>query len=47
MLKNITDQLQKPGAVGVIPTDTVYGLVARANDKAAVERLYELKKKSP
>lgn len=30
-------------SVGVIPTDTVYGLVARATDREAVERLYELK----
>jgi L-threonylcarbamoyladenylate synthase len=31
------------GSVGVMPTDTVYGLVARAQDKTAVERLYALK----
>jgi L-threonylcarbamoyladenylate synthase len=36
-------QLLKPGTIGVIPTDTVYGVVARAADKAAVARLYELK----
>jgi L-threonylcarbamoyladenylate synthase len=36
-------ELLKPGVVGVIPTDTVYGVVARAADKVAVERLYELK----
>lgn len=35
--------LLKPGSVGVIPTDTVYGVVARATDQAAVERLYKLK----
>lgn len=35
--------LQQPGAIGVIPTDTVYGVVARAADKDAVARLYELK----
>jgi L-threonylcarbamoyladenylate synthase len=35
--------LQTPGAVGVIPTDTVYGVVARATDVAAVKRLYNLK----
>jgi len=29
--------------VGVIPTDTVYGLAARATSPAAVERLYALK----
>src|SRR5512146_277084 len=35
--------LRKPGAIGVIPTDTVYGLVARAADQTAVNRLYKLK----
>jgi L-threonylcarbamoyladenylate synthase len=33
------------GAVGVIPTDTVYGLVARAVDESSVERLYALKQR--
>lgn len=32
-----------PSTVGVIPTDTVYGLVARAVDQLAVDRLYNLK----
>ena len=31
------------GGVGVMPTDTVYGLVARAADPKAVARLYSLK----
>ncbi|HEX8182857.1 MAG TPA: L-threonylcarbamoyladenylate synthase [Candidatus Saccharimonadales bacterium] len=31
------------GAVGVLPTDTVYGIVCRADDPIAVARLYELK----
>ena len=31
------------GAVGVIPTDTVYGIVARAGDREAVSRLYAAK----
>lgn len=39
------DVLLRPAAVVVIPTDTVYGLAARAADKAAVERLYGLKKR--
>ena len=30
-------------AVGVLPTDTVYGLVARAHSVAAVEKLYTIK----
>lgn len=33
----------KSGAVGVIPTDTIYGVVARAADAVAVARLYKLK----
>ena len=33
----------KRGEVGVMPTDTVYGLVARAQDGDAVNRLYALK----
>lgn len=35
--------LAKPAAVIVLPTDTLYGIVARAEDTAAVVRLYELK----
>lgn len=31
------------GSVGVLPTDTVYGLVCRASDESAVARLYQLK----
>jgi L-threonylcarbamoyladenylate synthase len=46
MSRNVEDLLQKPGAVGVIPTDTVYGIVARAADEAAVKRLYEIKHRS-
>ena len=45
MFNYVPDFLQKPGAVGVIPTDTVYGLVARAADQAAVKRLYALKQR--
>jgi len=33
----------KAGAVGVLPTDTVYGLACVATDRTAVARLYELK----
>lgn len=36
-------QLLQDGKIGVMPTDTVYGVVARALDKQAVERLYKLK----
>lgn len=36
-------RLLKNGAVGVIPTDTVYGLVCVAAHEGAVQRLYDLK----
>ncbi len=36
-------ELLRGGAVGVLPTDTVYGLVCRAADERAVKRLYDTK----
>lgn len=33
------------GGAGIVPTDTVYGLVACAGNKQATQRLYELKKR--
>lgn len=36
----------KQGGVGVIPTDTLYGLVARAEDKQTVAKVKRLKKRS-
>lgn len=39
----VISALVKNGAVGVLPTDTVYGLVARASDPTAVKQLYDLK----
>jgi len=38
-------ELLKNSAVGVLPTDTLYGLVGRAADKQAAQRLYGLKKR--
>lgn len=38
-------QLIQSGAVGVIPTDTVYGLVAAATNQIAVAKLYATKKR--
>lgn len=35
------------GEVGVIPTDTLYGLVGSALDPDAVSRIYELKRRNP
>lgn len=34
------------GGVAVIRTDTLYGLVARADDEAAVERVYKIKQRA-
>jgi L-threonylcarbamoyladenylate synthase len=41
----IAETLLTNGKIAVIPTDTLYGVVARANDQTAVARLYELKKR--
>lgn len=38
-------QLLQGGGVGVVPTDTIYGLVCRASDPEAVKRLYQMKKR--
>ena len=34
------------GGIGVLPTDTVYGLVARAADPAAIQKMYDTKKRA-
>ncbi len=39
--------LIKKGSVGVIPTDTIYGISASALIKEAVEKVYQLKKRTP
>lgn len=39
--------LLKQGAVGVIPTDTVYGIVALTSNPVAVERLYAIRGRNP
>ncbi|MBI4599759.1 threonylcarbamoyl-AMP synthase [Candidatus Uhrbacteria bacterium] len=35
--------LLKTGAIGVIPTDTIYGISASALDKKAIERIYAIR----
>jgi len=42
-MKSLAEHLHILGEIAVIPTDTVYGVVARAEDPSAVERLYRLK----
>ncbi len=42
---NIVSVLKR-GGLGVIPTDTLYGVVASAQNKKAVARLYHLRRKT-
>jgi L-threonylcarbamoyladenylate synthase len=42
-MTRLSEHLRKRGEIAIIPTDTVYGVVARATDPQAVARLYELK----
>lgn len=42
--RNIVKTLKK-GGVGVIPTDTIYGIVGLAFSKEAVEQIYRLRKR--
>lgn len=40
-------RLLREGAIGVIRTDTLYGIVGRADNEASVERIYEVKRRTP
>ncbi|WP_061863113.1 L-threonylcarbamoyladenylate synthase [Streptococcus infantis] len=44
MMEKIKQELEKGGAV-VLPTETVYGLFAKALDKKAVDYVYQLKRR--
>lgn len=35
------------GGIGVIRTDTIYGIVAKADDEAAVNRVFSVKRRTP
>ncbi len=37
----------KEGAIGVIPTDTIYGICGSALNKKTVEKIYKLRKRNP
>lgn len=39
--------LLKEGVVGVIPTDTIYGIVGAALNREVVEKIYKLRKRAP
>jgi len=40
-------KLLKEGAIGVIPTDTIYGICTSAFNKKSVEKVYKLRKRNP
>jgi L-threonylcarbamoyladenylate synthase len=44
--ENIIEVLKKSGVV-VMPTDTLYGIVGRAEDVSVVNRIYDLRKRNP
>lgn len=39
--------LLKEGVVGVVPTDTIYGICGSALNKKTVEKIYKLRKRNP
>jgi len=41
----VIESLEK-GGIGVLPTDTIYGLACSAFDRDAVEKIYDLKKRN-
>lgn len=48
MTSNITKEIGediKKGLIGVIPTDTIYGIVCSAMNKKSVEKLYKIRKR--
>ena len=45
--RRIAEVLHDPGAVALIPTETVYALVCRASDADAVEKIRLLKHRDP
>lgn len=46
MKKSEIDNLLKNGKIGVIPTDTIYGIVGSALNPETVERIYRLRKRA-
>lgn len=40
-------QILKQGGIGVLPTDTLYGLVGKALNQETVERIYKARRRNP
>lgn len=47
LYNNHVAELLKAGEIGVGPTDTIYGILALANNESAVEAVYKLKGRRP
>lgn len=45
-MENKISEIIKRGGIGVLPTDTLYGLVGSAFSKEAVDKVYDLKSRS-
>lgn len=45
IIKEIGEDIKK-GLIGVIPTDTIYGVVCSAMNKKSVEKIYKIKKRN-
>ncbi len=45
-LQNIIEKI-KNGGVGILPTDTMYGIVASASNPEAIEKLYAVRHRNP
>lgn len=45
VIKEVGDDIKK-GRIGVIPTDTIYGIVCSAMNKKSVEKLYKIRKRN-
>ena len=43
---NIIAERIKQGEIGVIPTDTIYGIVCSAFNENSVEKLYKIRKRN-
>ncbi len=46
-MQDLIINILKNGDIGVMPTDTIYGLVGSALNKKAVRRIYQVKKRAP
>ena len=44
--ENLIEVLKKGGVV-IMPTDTIYGMVGRAENEAVVRRIYSIRKRNP